>query len=132
MTITRTGATYTVPVVVGFSYISQGQTLRPDTAEEVRSPTGPGPAKPRRIAQFGALLSGAQGVSFGTDFNKLHAANFKTKGGTPYTKLQLFSGVYWDALDATYDFDNMLCWQISRPYPCAIASITGFMETAER
>ncbi len=124
--------TYYVPAVVGFTYTSQGQTLRPDTLEQVRSPQGPGAAKPRRIFQFGAMMSGTQGVSFGTNFSKLHAANFQSPGNNPYTALQLFNGVYWDTLDDWYSFDSMLCWQVTRPYPCAIMYVSAFMETMDR
>jgi hypothetical protein len=126
------GTTYTVPCNVGFSFTSQGQLLRPDTQEQTRSPAGPGLAKASRIHQFGALLSGTQGISFGTQFDKLHAANFKTLGGRAYTRLQLFTGVYWDTIEDNYGFDSMICWQITRPYPAAIASLTGFMEEADR
>lgn len=126
------GGPYTVPALVGFTYTSQGQILRPDTTEQNRSPTGPGPAKPRRNHQFGALLSGTQGISFGTDFSRLHAAQFKSKGNTPYTALQLFSGVYWDVVDDDYSLDGMLAWQVSRPYPAAVVSISGFLNSQDR
>lgn len=133
VSIDRTGTRYTVPAVVGFTYTSQGQLLRPDTIDEVRSPTGPGLAKPRRNHQFGALLSGTQGISFGTDFSKLRAAQLKSPGGTvALTALQLYSGVYWDTLADDYSLDGMLCWQVSRPYPAAVVSMTGFMNTQDR
>lgn len=125
-------ATYYVPCIVGFTYISQGQILRPDTVEQTKSPTGPALAKPRRIHQFGALLAGTQGVSFGTRFDRLNAAIFKSPGGTPYTPIQLFNGVYWNTLNDDYGFDSMLCWQIDRPYPCALVSLAGFLNTQDR
>lgn len=130
--ILKAATTYTVPCMVGFTYTSQGQMVRPDTQEQSRSPTGPGLAKPSRIYQFGALLSGTQGISFGTDFTKMHAAQFKTGSGKAYTPLQLFSGVFWDVLQDDWNFDTMLCWQVSRPYPAAVCSIGGFMAQSER
>jgi hypothetical protein len=131
MSITGAAA-YTVPCVVGFTYTSQGQGLRPDTVEQNRSQTGPSLAKPRRGHQFGVLLAGAQGVSFGTDFAKLHAAAFKTPGGKAYANTQLFSGVYWDSLDDDYGFDSRFAWQVTRPYPCALVSYTVFQNTQDR
>ncbi len=130
----RAGTTYTVPCMVGFTYTSQGQILRPDTVDQGKSPTGPGPAKMRRNHQFGVLLEGTQGISFGTNFTaaKMHAANFKSPGGTAYTKLQLFNGVYWDTIEDSWGFDGMLCWQVSRPYPAAVVSISGFMNMSDR
>lgn len=130
--IQKANTVYTVPCMVGYSYVSQGQLVRPDTQEQSRSPTGPGLAKPSRIYQFGALLSGTQGISFGTDFAKMHAAQFKTGSGKAYTALQLFSGVYWDSMEDSYSFDSMMAWQIYRPYPAAVCSIAGFMEQVER
>ena len=132
MPVLKGSVVLTVPCVVGFSYTSQGQILRPDTVDQTKSPTGPALAKPRRIHQFGALLQGTQGISFGTSFSKLRALQLKSPGGKAYTALQLFSGVVWETLDSTYDFDNMLCWQVSRPYPAAVASVSGFMNTSER
>lgn len=122
----------TVPAVVGFSFTSQGQTLRPDTVEQSRSQLGPAPGKPRRLHQFSALLNATQGISFGTDFSNLIAAQFRTKGGTDYTAIQLFSGVYQGTLNDDSSMDGMMCWQISRPYPACLPSLTGYMQTQER
>jgi hypothetical protein len=127
------GGRLTVPAVIGFTYTSQGQLLRPDVQEETRSPTGPGLAKPRRLHQFGALLSGTQGISFGTSFAKLHPALFKSAGGTvDLTNLQLFSVIYWATVDDSWGFDSQLCWQISRPYPATVAALDGFMQMSDR
>lgn len=126
------GTVFTVPCVVGFTYTSQGQGLRPDTIDQIRSPTGPGLGKPRRGHQFAVLLSASQGVSFGTDFAKLHAAQFKSSGGTPYNNTRLFSGVYWDTLDDDYGFDSMFAWQVTRPYPAALVAYTVFQNTQDR
>jgi hypothetical protein len=130
--IQKANSVYTVPCIVGYSYVSQGQILRPDAQEQSHSPTGPGLAKPSRIYQFGALLAGTQSISFGTKFTALHLANFKTGSGKAYTPLQLFNGVYWDTLQDDYGFDSMLCWQIGRPYPAAVCSVAGFMNQSER
>jgi hypothetical protein len=122
-----------VPAVVGFSFTSQGQILRPDTQDQSRSQLGIGLSRKRRIAQFGALLHLTQGISFGTDFNHLRAAQLTSSGGQiDLTRLQLFSGVYWQTLDDTYGFDSMICWQIDRPYPGTVVSIGGMMNMSDR
>jgi hypothetical protein len=123
---------YTVPVVIGSTYISQGQILRPDTQDQTRSPVGPGQAKSRRSHQFGALLQNTQGISFGTNFSKMHLANFKTLGLNPIPLNELYSGVFWDTLDDTNSFDGMLAWQVVRPYPSAVVAVTPFMNTQDR
>lgn len=119
----------TVPAVVGFTYTSQGQVLRPDWQE---GNMGTSQAKPGRIHQFGGLLAGCQGISFGTSFSRLHSANFKKANGTALTALELFTGVYWETVDDDWNFDSMLCWEISRPYPSGVASISGFIQTTQR
>jgi hypothetical protein len=86
----------------------------------------------RRSHMFGTLLHSTQGISFGTDFTKLHPANFKTKGGTSYLWSQRYSGVYWNTVDADYSFDDMLCWQITRPYSANVLSFVGFRQTQDR
>jgi hypothetical protein len=122
-----------VPAVVGFTYTSQGQILRPDSAEQTRSQFGVGLAIRRRIAQFGALLQNTQGIKFGTDFSHLREAQLRTAGDQiALTKLQLFNGVYWQTLDDTYGFNSMLCWQVDRPYPAVVAAIGGRMQMSDR
>jgi hypothetical protein len=123
----------TVPAVVGFTYTSQGQILRPDAADQTRSQLGPGLAKPRRLHQFGALLAGTQRIFFGTSFGKLHEAQLKSPGGTQsLTLLQLFNGVYSSTVDDSWGTESMLCWQINRPYPACVVAVDGFLQTTDR
>lgn len=122
----------TVPAVIGFTYTSQGQILRPDTQDQMKSQVGPGLAKSRRIAQFGTLLAGTQGIRFGTDFSRMHAVQFKSPGGTQdLTALQLFDGVYWSPVDDTWGYNSMLCWDITRPYPACVVALDGFMQSTD-
>jgi len=129
--ITQT-AGYSIPAVIGYSYESKGQVLRPIGQADTGARNGPGFAKERRQHQFGVLLQNSQSVSFGTEFNKARPALFKTKGGTPYKKSQLFSGVHWNIIDDNYSFDSMLCWTIDRPYPLNLLAIGGFIQTQDR
>lgn len=121
-----------VPIVVGYTYTSQGQLLRAIDPREAGAQTGPALGMSRRSHMFGTLLHSTQGISFGTDFTKLHPANFKTKGGTSYLWSQRYSGVYWNTVDADYSFDDMLCWQITRPYSANVLSFVGFRQTQDR
>ena len=123
---------WTVPCIVGFTFTSQGQTLRPDTQQESRSPTGPGPGKKRKEQKFAALLAGTQGIRFGTTFDNMSTAPMTSyPGRTRKLSLnQLFSGVTWASVSDSDTFDGMLCWQIDRPYPAAVVQLTGFMTMA--
>lgn len=107
-----------MPMVVGFTYNSDGQIVRPARPEEAGLPQ-PSLGATRRSHMFAALLYGAitKSIQFGTDFTTrtLRAARFETKGDEKYTKLQPFSGVHQGTLEADSDFDNMLCWRQSRP-----------------
>jgi hypothetical protein len=124
---------YNAPAVIGFNYVSQGQILRALNQQEAGSPNGPAQAKSRRIHMFGALMANSQGVSFGTDFAHMNAAQFTSAGGTivlPVTTL--YSGTWWDAIDDDYGFDGMWAWTTTRPYPTTVVSVECFIHTQDR
>jgi hypothetical protein len=124
---------YYAPFVVGYTYTSQGQILRAIAPQEAGAQNGPALAKTRRLHQFGVLLHGTRGVSFGTDFNTLiRPVEFKSPGGTPYNAKQQFSGVHWNTLEDNYDYDGMVCWQTTRPYPTTVLSVQAFLHTQDR
>lgn len=121
---------YTIPCVVGFPYVSRGQTLRPAT--QLDSGVAPGNVpfgKTRRSHKVQALLNNTIGLAFGTVFGKLRDAIFKTDGGTVLTKSQPFSGVYTGPLDDTYSYDSMIAWESVGPYPATVAAIGASLQT---
>lgn len=126
------GGAKTIPAVVGFTYTTRGQVLRPNAPLDVGTRAGPGFGKSRRVHEFAALLHKAQGVFFGTRFDKLRPANFKTPGGTAYANNRLFSGIWKDSVDDDNSTDGMLAWEIRRPYPCTVCAIGGFLETQDK
>lgn len=128
-----TATTQVVPAVVGVTYTSQGQILRAANAQEAGAANGPAQGKTRRTHHVTALLEGTQGISFGVDFTHLFPAPLLSYiNGPPIPVTELYSGVFWDAIDADYDFDNMLCWQVIRPYPATVVNIGGFLQTQDR
>lgn len=124
----------TVPVVIGLDYTTQGQVLRPDVAADIHSPLGPGLGKTRRGHMMSAFVQDAIAIKFGTDFTSATqvAARFTTNGATLRAEDSPYTGVYWDLLSDGYSFDGMLSWQVNRPYPCTVVSVSTFLETAER
>lgn len=129
----------TMPVAIGFTFTSDGQLTRPMTPLESGARTGPALAKKRRQEQIGALIvtavggtqpeapATAVGLQFGTSFSNLYPAKFTAADDvTPLAYGTPFSGVYWDSLDDTSSFDGMVCWRISRPWPCLIAAVEPF------
>ncbi len=125
---------YDVPLSCGFTYTSQGQLLRPDFGQDAGSPNGPAVGKIRHHHWYAGLFRRARKVSVGVDFGaSLNPAGFKQADiQTPIAAPGLFSGVWTDTIQDDYGWDGMLAWQITRPYPCTIASMSGFVETTPK
>jgi hypothetical protein len=118
-----------MPIVVGFTYSSQGQHVRPNSREDSGARNGPAFGK-KKLANMIALLAvNSQGISYGTNFNAMQPAYFADITGAKITVNVLFSGVFWDSISDDWSFDAMIAWQITRPYPATVASLGGFMKT---
>ena len=125
--------TLPIPVVVGNTYTSQGQIVRPAIGQEAGAQNGPAQGKNRRVQMISTLLQNTQGISFGTTFSTvLPAALAPFPSAQPLPQNQLFSGVYWTPITDPYTFDGMPCWQITRPYPATVVNIGGFLHTEDR
>lgn len=126
--------TGTMPALVGFSFNSDGQIIRPQLPTESGARSGPAFGKSRRNHQYAAQLEGTQGVAVGTSFaaERLKPALFKSDGGRAYRVSQQFSGIWWDSIVDDSSFDGMICWRVSRPYICNIAAIGGFIQTQDK
>lgn len=125
--------TYTAPTMLGFTFTSDAQILRAIAPAESGSRNGPALAKSRRTQQIGCLMASTQGISFGTDFSHMRVAQLRSDGGTVLlTKLQLYTGIYWDTIDDTYSFDSMIAWRITRPYPANVLAVGPFLHTQDR
>jgi hypothetical protein len=116
--------TYCAPFLIGHTYCSQGQILRPVTPNESMTQTGPSLGKYRRATSSGVLFNDAQGVKVGVDFLTMRTCDFKSMGGTVSIPLtETFSGIYWSTVDANSNYDNMWCWEVCRPYPCTVVAV---------
>ncbi len=127
--VTISGTTYNIPVAIGCTYTSQGQILRPD--EPAQGQNGPGPGKTRRNHWIAAKLVNAisGGVSFGSDFGAtLKPAYLPGDGTARFNGATLFSGVYQGPVIDGPSFDGMISWQITRPLPCTVTSVSGFID----
>ncbi len=133
VTVEISSVSYTIPVAIGAVYTSQGQVVRPDQMHQGQK--GEGLAKQRRVHMFGAKLVNAvtSSISFGSDFSTTLSPVFLPGDGRDaYTQVTLFNGVYWNTLNCNSDFEGMLAWEISRPFPCTIASVNSFMNMEDR
>jgi hypothetical protein len=121
-----------IPCVVGHTFTSQGQVLRPGTPEQSGARTGPPMAKKRRSHYFGALFHNTIGTQVGTDFgNTLYPTIFKDDGDNVFTPTQMYSGTWRNTVADDYSYDSMICWQILRPYPASVVSIGAFLKTSD-
>ena len=128
--VTETSST--IPAIVGFNMTSQGQILRAGSQQDAGSAIGLPQGKTRRSHMFAALLANTLGVSFGASFTNLFPAKLANPDGSVNPPTVMYNGVWWDTLAADYNFDDMLCWQINRPYPATVASVSTFRHTQDR
>lgn len=122
-----------LPAVVGFTYTSDGQIVRPSLPAESGARNGPAFGKLRRSHRYALQVEGAVSgkVSVGTEFAKLKPALFKSAGGQSYAVNAPFTGIHRDALTDDYSFDSMLCWRITRPYPANVIAIGPALQTQD-
>ena len=135
---TQVFATAAPQTIVGFTYNSDGQLVRAATPQESGARSGPALGKKRRTDHAAWLFVQTQGIKYGVTFandaagkTQLQPANFATAGGTAYAVNALYSGVWWDTLKGGDDYDSMICWRISRPYPATIAAIEGWTDAKD-
>jgi hypothetical protein len=123
----------TLPAVVGFTYNSDGQLVRPVTQADTGAQAGPGWAKigrqSRAAAQMYGMVNGS--ISFGNDFTAMYVAKLRYPDDTPYTVQQQWTGIWRDNVNSSLDFDGMLAWRISRPLPGFIMAAGGFTSKAD-
>jgi hypothetical protein len=119
-----------IPMVVGFTYVSQGDTTAPIAPEEAGARAGPGFGKLRRSHYIMAAFEGSQGVLLGID-DIFYTAMFTAANGRPLTIDQQQTGMFRDRFTAEYNFTNRIGWQVTRPYICNVTAIGAAVETAD-
>jgi len=116
-----------MPIVVGFTYNSDGQMVRPISPADTGARNGPALGKLRRNHRFAMLISNTRGLSVGTVFDagKMFPVKLLQANGAAISVLETFSGVVQDSLQDDYSYDGMMCWRVSRPYPAHVVAISG-------
>lgn len=122
-----------MPMVVGFTYTSDGQIVRPVSQQESGARNGPAFGKLRRAQRYAVQLQGAVygTISFGTTFDNILPALLRQPGGADYAITETFDGIHRDRLEDPYSFDTMLCWRITRPYPAGVVAIGPALQTQD-
>ncbi len=131
-TYATVGTVPEVPMAIGYTYTSQGQRLRPVEPAESGARNGPGFAKTRRNQKAAMMLVNATGISIGTQFvdlGKMRTVELRSDRVNLNPIYQLFSGVVRidSGLDDDNSFDGMIAWQITRPWPCIVTAVGGFL-----
>lgn len=133
LTVGHLHTSYTVPGVVGFTYESRGQVVRPEKPEEAGARNGPAMGKTRRTHMYAMrLLNTTPGMKVGTDFTRMRPLNIKSFKAVAQAASVLYSGEHWDTLEDGYSFSSQLAWKVSRPYPAMVLAITQFLHTQDR
>jgi hypothetical protein len=122
-------------IVVGFTYNSDGQLVRPIMPAETGARNGPALGKMRRTHRVAPLLSNTLGISFGTNFTPsgLIPARFTLDDRTTnIPPLTTFSDVYETQVFDQYSYNSQPCWRVSRPWPATVVAIGPNLETQDQ
>ena len=123
-----------IPCVIGSTYTTQIERLRPDTPPDVMINTG-GAGLLKRHFWYSLLVGQgiANTVMIGGDQNlTLYPATFtnpKTLQPTPTNTI--FTGVHRDTIEDDYNLDGQMYLTVTRPVPLTLNGMTGFMDTNE-
>lgn len=123
------------PIVVGFTFTSEGQTTRPISMPDSGARNGPAFAKLSRGHRFGMKLVNTQGLSVGGDLTQpMYPCAFKKGDGvTNIDPLTTFSGIHQDALRDDYGYEGgKLAWRSTRPWPANIVAVGNNLMTQDQ
>jgi hypothetical protein len=125
----------TIPqIVVGFTYNSDGQLVRPMLPADSGARNGPAFAKLTRGHRFGMKLVNTLGLLVGGDLaKKLYPAKFKTDGMKDWPALTSYSGVHAAELQDDYGYEGgSPAWRVSRPFPATVVIVGSNLATQDQ
>lgn len=110
--------------VVGFTYNSDGQAVRPIAQADTGARNGPALGAPSRTHRAALKLVNAKGLSIGGNFNRLYPCLFKNgvDRASDLPVLSLYTGIFFDQVRDDFTYDDSLCWRVSRPFPATITA----------
>lgn len=122
-----------LPACIGFTFTSDGQIVRPATAAESGTQAGPAFGKLRRAQQYAVQLYGAlhNSISFGVSFDALTPLAINYANEKPYPPTVMFNGIIRTPVESSNDYDNMLCWRITRPVPAVVIAVGEYLHTQD-
>jgi len=123
---------YTVPAVIGVTFESRGQLLRPDYGNDAGAASGPAFSKIRRVHKYSLHAHRTLGLDVGIDFDaSLRPAPMKNADGSALALGELYTGIIRGKMDGGYDTEGKIAWRLNRPYACTITAVGGFLSTQD-
>ena len=115
-------------VQVGFTYNSDGMTLKP----EAGAADGTAQAKLKRVHRAAFRLLDTVGLQVGATFSDLIEVPFRSSANQMDNAVPLFSDdKAWITIEDTYERGGQLCWRQSQPLPANIQLIVAQLETQD-
>lgn len=112
-------------VTAGYSYNSDGKTLRPEIGNAETSSIG----DLRRTHRIALDLHRTGEISIGPHFNNLTPLPLPSKDPEiADAALPLFSGIVRESIESEHDFDGQVCFRMSSPFPGMVKTIITKIE----
>jgi hypothetical protein len=115
-------------IVVGFTYNSDGQMVKPIAPADSGARNGPALGKLSRAHRYAMLLVNTLGLQAGGTFAKLRPAAYETKPAA----LTMFTGIAQDGATDDDGYDNGWCWRVSRPFPANVTAVALNLNTKDQ
>ena len=64
--------------------------------------------------------------------NSLRPGNMTNPDGSALDPGELYTGLVNDTMDADYDTEGKLAWEITRPYPAIVTAVSGYLQTQDK
>jgi hypothetical protein len=119
-------------IVVGFTYNSDGQMVRPILPADTGARSGPAFGLLSRAHRYAMKLVNTLGLSIGGTFAKLKPANLKTPSNVSLPPMTPFNGISTEGLTDDDDYDNGVCWRVSRPMPANLVAMGLNLNTKDQ
>jgi hypothetical protein len=115
-------------IIVGHTYTSRGQLVKPILPGDSGARNGPALGKLTRAHRYAMSLVNTLGLSVGGTFAKLRPAKYETAPAA----LTLFTGIAQDGANDDDGYDNGWCWEVSRPFPANVVAVALNLNTKDQ
>lgn len=120
-------------IVVGHTYVSDGQIVRNVAQADTGSRNGPSMGAPSRAHRAAVKFVNAKSVYIGGNFDRLYPCELKASGDsrTDLGTRSTFTGIFYDQVKDDFTYEDSFCWRVTRPYPCTITALAVNLRTED-